>query len=132
MSGLHIALLSLLCVSSSLAHISRAAPAREVNVMPRLHIALHDGFRGNHVVITVDGRVVFDRTGVTTDLRISRADAMDVDVAAASVAVAVNVNPGAIAGAVTVDVAAAPFLAIDVLDGGKLRFTHSAQPFAYM
>jgi hypothetical protein len=100
--------------------------------MPRIHIALHDGFRGNHVVITVDGNVVFDRNGVRTDLRISRADAIDVDVAAASVAVAVNVDPGAIAGAVTVDVAATPFLAIDLLDGGKLRFTHSAEPFAYM
>jgi hypothetical protein len=99
--------------------------------MPKLHIALHDGFRGNHVVIAVDGNVVFDRSGVTTDLRISRADAIDVDVTAASVTVAVNVDPGAIAGTVTVDVAAAPFLAIELLEGG-VRFIHSVEPFRYM
>lgn len=100
--------------------------------MPRIHIALHDGFRGNHVVITVNGNVAFDRSAVKTDLRISRADAIDVDVDAASVKVAVRVDPGAITGAVTVEVAATPFLAIDLLDGGKLRFTPSAEPFAYM
>ena len=99
--------------------------------MARLHIALHDGFQGNHVVITVDGNIVFDRSGVTTDLRISRADAIDVDVAAASAEVAVTVNPGAIAGAVTVDIAEAPFLAIDLTEG-QLRFTHSREPFAYL
>jgi len=98
--------------------------------MPKLHIALHDGFRGNHVVITVDGKVVFDRTGVKTDLRISRADAIDVDVAAASAAVVVNVD--AVTDTLTVEVAATPFLAIDLVDGGKLRFTRSAEPFRYM
>jgi hypothetical protein len=100
--------------------------------MPRLHIALHDGFRGNHVTITVDGNVVYDRSGVATDLRISRADAVDVDVAATSVAVAVDVDAGAIAGAVTVDLSAAPYVAIDLMDGGKLRFTHSGEAFAYL
>ncbi len=47
-----------------------------------LHIALHDGFQRRHVVIVVDGRTVFDRAGVTTDLRISRADAVDIEVTA--------------------------------------------------
>jgi len=125
-------LLALLCVSGGLAGIGRVAPAAEVHVMPKLHIALHDGFRGNHVVITVDGNVVFNRTGVKTDLRISRADAIDVDVAAASAAVAVNVDSGAVADTQTVEVAATPFLAIDLLDGGKLRFPRSAEPFRYM
>ena len=56
----YVALLALLCVSGGLAGIGRVAPAAEVHVMPKLHIALHDGFRGNHVVITVDGNVVFN------------------------------------------------------------------------
>jgi membrane-associated protease RseP (regulator of RpoE activity) len=132
MSRLFILLLSLLCVSGGVANIGRAAPAREVHGMSRLHIALHDGFRGNHVVIAVDKKVVFDRTGVTTDLRISRADAIDVDVAAPSAVVAVSVNPGAFAGEVTVDVAKTPFLAVDLLDRGDLRFNQSAEPFAYL
>jgi hypothetical protein len=33
---------------------------------------------------------------------------------------------------VIVDVAKTPFLAIDLLDRRDLRFTHSAEPFAYM
>jgi hypothetical protein len=48
--------------------------------MHPLHFALHDGFQRHHVTIRVDGKVVFDRDGITTDLRISRADAADVEV----------------------------------------------------
>ncbi|MGE0259309.1 MAG: hypothetical protein AB7H71_08630 [Alphaproteobacteria bacterium] len=99
--------------------------------MHPLHIALHDGFQGNHVRISVDGQTVFDRAGVRTDLRISRADAVDVSAPAQHVRIEVTVDPGGVAGATEVDAAATPYVAID-LAGSGIQFKLSADPFAYL
>jgi uncharacterized protein (DUF2345 family) len=99
--------------------------------MHPLHIALHDGFQGQHVRISVNGQSVFDRAGVRTDLRISRADAVDVIAPAQHVRIEATVDPGGVSGATEVDVVATPHVAIDCA-GSSLRFTPSAEPFAYM
>ena len=99
--------------------------------MHPLHIALQDGFQGQHVRISVNGQSVFDRPGVTTDLRISRADAVDVSAPAQRVRIEATVDPGGVSGATEVDVVATPHVAIDFV-GGSLRFKVSAEPFAYM
>jgi hypothetical protein len=105
--------------------------------MPRLHIALHDGFRGDRVVIAVDGRVVFDRPGVKTDLRISRADAVNADTVGQRAVVAVTVEPGQAQeppaqGSVKVDVSATPFLGVDRRPDGGLSFKPASETFAYL
>jgi hypothetical protein len=99
--------------------------------MHPLHIALQDGFRQHSVAITVDGRDVYNKSGVTTDLRISRADAVDVEVAQPRVRIEVVVDPGNIRAAWDHDAQAAPYLAIS-LEGGRLRFTASQEPFRYL
>ena len=99
--------------------------------MHSLHIALQDGFRENSVTITVDGRTVYDKHGVVTDLRISRADSVDIEGVAAKVQVAVLVNPGNITATWDHDAQAAPYLAIS-LEGGQLRFTASQESFRYL
>ena len=48
--------------------------------MATLGIELQDGFEGDEVVCTVDGREVLRRSAVRTDLRISRADSVEVQV----------------------------------------------------
>jgi hypothetical protein len=45
-----------------------------------LRIELQDGFDDDEVICTLDGREVARRAGVQTDLRISRADAIPLDV----------------------------------------------------
>jgi hypothetical protein len=105
-----------------------AAPHPGADVM---HIALHDGFAGHTVAVKVDGREVYRRAGVTTDLRISRADAFDVETAAPLAEVEVTVEPGGLHAAIRLDVAATPYLAVD-LKPGMLRFTPAHEPFRYM
>jgi hypothetical protein len=46
----------------------------------KLHIKLRDGFSNNTVSITVNGKEVYRKSGVTTDLTISFADAVEVPV----------------------------------------------------
>ncbi len=99
--------------------------------MHPLHIALQDGFRQNSVAITVDGRTVYNKSGVTTDLRISRADAVDVELPQATARIGVAVGPGNITATRDHDAQAAPYLAIS-LEGGRLLFTTSREPFRYL
>src|SRR5262249_2461693 len=97
-----------------------------------LHIALHDGFGGQHVRISVNGQTVFDRSGVKTDLRISRADAVDTRAPARTVKVRVTVDPGGISGETTVDVVSTPYLGVDLQPDRTLRWRPSAEPFRYL
>lgn len=96
-----------------------------------MHIALHDGFTGQTVTVMVDGRQVYRRADVRTDLRISRADAFDTGAAGPTAEVEVTVEPGGMAAATRLDPTATPYLAID-LRGGTIHFTRSATPFFYM
>jgi len=96
-----------------------------------VHIALRDGFAGQTVTIAVDKREVYRRAEVRTDLRISRADAFDTDVVGPRAEIEVTVEPGGHRAATRVDVAATPYLAIDVKDG-TLRLSPSAERFVYM
>jgi hypothetical protein len=96
-----------------------------------LHIALHDGFSGQTVRVAVDGREVYRRAGVRTDLRISRADAFDTETAGPVAEVEVTVEPGGQQAAIRLDLNITPYLAID-LKGSALRLTPSAEPFHYM
>lgn len=47
--------------------------------MPRLEIALEEGFEGDRVVVTVDGDVVFDEPAVRTRHQIGLAASFAVD-----------------------------------------------------
>jgi len=96
-----------------------------------LHFALHDGFTGQTVAISAEGREVYRRADVRTDLRISRADAFDVQVAGPRVTVAVAVEPGGLHATAEIDVAATPYVAVD-LQSGAIRIKPSDEPFHYM
>ena len=98
--------------------------------MATLHIALHDGFAGDAVVVAVDGQEVFNRSGVKTDLRISRADAVDTETHNGAATVQVSAR-GRTAQA-TVDAAATPYVAVDLGPDGQPAIRASAEPFAYL
>ena len=48
--------------------------------MPKLTIALEEGFASVHVVVSVNGEVRFERADVTTRLQIGLADTVEIDV----------------------------------------------------
>ena len=59
-----------------------------------LRVRLGEGFQNNTVSVRVDGKQVYQRSGVSTDWTISRADAVDVQTAADSVQLEVSVDGG--------------------------------------
>lgn len=98
--------------------------------MHPLQVALHEGFRDAEVTVTVAGVKVYHQKGVTTDLSISRADAVDVK-APAQALVAVAVEPGGRRGSITVDTRSFPFLAVSVVNG-QVVFQPSREMFRYL
>jgi hypothetical protein len=96
----------------------------------RLHVILRDGFCGHAVVIAVDRRKVYQRSGVTTDPTILRADALDLAVGAKRIRVLVSVIPGYYAASVDLDVSRHPHLAISLIGEGTVSFEISAHGFS--
>lgn len=95
-----------------------------------LHIALRDGFRGHTVVIAVDGREVYRRSGVTTDRKRARADAFHVATASAAAHIAVSVTPGERAAFMRFDVSRYPNVAIGLVGKGTVSFEPSGSTVA--
>lgn len=96
-----------------------------------LHIALQDGFRNDTVVVRVNQREVYRRTGVSTNLAISRADAFEVEVEEGAVRVEVELPGRNRSGAVSLEPAQTPYLAVEIAPEGSLLLTPSAEPFRY-
>lgn len=90
--------------------------------MTTLHISLDDGFNGQSVAILVNGRLVCNKPGVTTDLRTSRAAALDTDVEGTLAHVAVVVEPDGLQASVDVDSMVTPYLCIDIAPQGAIAF----------
>ena len=100
--------------------------------MKKLHIALQDGFRGDSVIIKVDGQTVFEKTGLTTNLTISYADAVDVPVSTATVTLNITVTSRGQAVQRTLNVMETPYLAVSLSENGMLQLTPSKDMFHYM
>jgi len=82
----------------------------------KLRIRLRDGFRDQTVIITLDGKEIYRKSGVTTDLSISYADAVEASTDAAPVTLAVRVENGAVASA-DIDPRQTPFVDVWIADG---------------
>ena len=76
----------------------------------KLNIKLRDGFNDNDVSIKVDGRDVYEKSGVTSDATISFADSTDIETDDQEVKVEVTVEDET--RAKTINVKATPFLEI--------------------
>jgi hypothetical protein len=100
--------------------------------MHTLHIALHDGFQGHTVAIKVDGREVYNKTSVTTNVTISRADAFDVEVGSNKARIEVSIEPGERKGSTEIDVTQHPFVAVSLVNNESIFFQPSKKLFRYM
>ena len=93
-----------------------------------LHLVLRDGFRGHAVVVTMNDRIVYHATSVTTDGQTARAAAVDVPSMVPIGRLAVAVTPGSLASTV-IDLAKHPHIAISLVGAGTLAFERSSVPF---
>ncbi|MCF7764827.1 MAG: hypothetical protein K9N62_14240 [Verrucomicrobia bacterium] len=91
----------------------------------KLHIKLREGFRDNSVLIRVNGKEVYRKSGVSTDLTISYADALEVDVKQPVVSLEVTVEGGA-QGSREVRVGETSFVEVWIMDG-RLEWRTSAE-----
>lgn len=100
--------------------------------MNLLHIALHDGFRGHTVIITVNGDEVYRKSGVTTDLTISRADGFDTKVGSDKARLEVTAEPNHHKGTAEINISEYPYVAVSLVEGGRVSFERSKETFRYM
>ena len=122
----------LLAMCGPACHTADRPAASASQPMNMLHIALHEGFTDHTVNIRVNGREVYRKSGVKTDLAISRADAVDVDAGSAKAMVEVTVEPGGSHKSVEVDVSATPNLGVSREKDGQLTFVVQRDIFRYM
>jgi hypothetical protein len=94
-----------------------------------MHLVLRDGFRGHSVVITLNGRRVYEAAGVTTDPVTVRAGAIAVRVPVRTARVGVAVTPGNLGGAFDVDTIVYPHVAVSLVGDSTLAFETSRVPF---
>ena len=92
-------------------------------------VVLCEGFRGHSVLITLNGRRVFEAADVTTDPLTARAGAAALSAVTRVARLAVSVTPGPLAAAADVDVAKYPYVAISLVGEGTVAFETSAVPF---
>lgn len=98
--------------------------------MSSLHIDLQDGFAGDTVAIQLNGREVYRKDGVRTDLRISRADGIDVETPDAPATVEVQARSRS--ASASIDPARTPYLAVNLDAEGRPLLRPSTEPFAYL
>jgi len=94
-----------------------------------MHLVLRDGFHGHSVIITMNGKRVYEAAGVTTDPVTVRAGAVALRVPVRRARVGVSVTPGDLAGAFDVDITVHPHVAISLVGDGTLAFETSRVPF---
>ena len=85
--------------------------------MATLAIHLQDGFSGDTVVVSVDGEEIARREGVTTDLRLSRADVVEIEVADGESTVAVALPERGLSAELALPLAGEVAVAANVREG---------------
>ena len=98
--------------------------------MPLLHIAFQDGFTGERVAATVNGRVVFTRDELHTRTQIGFAASTEFDVPSGDTTVGVTV--GSITRQFSVPVTRNVYLGVSRAPDGDITSRVSEQPFGYL
>ncbi len=98
--------------------------------MPRLHIALQNGFTGVPVTIVVDGREVYRKDDVRTRTQIGLADSVELE--HASGPVAIDVTAGEASGSARATVSGDLYVSLSVSPEKTIVHKSSSTPFRYM
>jgi hypothetical protein len=98
--------------------------------MPRLHIALQEGFAGDPVSINVDGREIYRKASVRTRTQIGLADSVETTHDKGSTTIEIHARDSAATIMPTLD--GDLFLAVSLSPDGRIVHRSSAEPFRYM
>src|SRR3982751_6654979 len=93
------------------------APHAQEDSMQTLHVALQDGFKNDSVAVTVNGKEVYRKSGVTTNLSVSLADQFEAPVEGHTVRVDVTVSSKGLSQSAEVQVKETPYIAVSFNNG---------------
>jgi len=100
--------------------------------MPTLHTALQEGFADDEVILRIDGREVFHKTGVKTRLQIGLAATHEEPVNSGPVSVEVELPARKLTRTLPMVVTEDLFLGVSLEPVGTLRHVVSREPFGYV
>lgn len=100
--------------------------------MPRLHIALQEGFMNDTVSIRINGEKVFHKEAVTTRLQIGLADTLEFDTPQGSVNVEIDLPLRHLSESTALNISTTVYLGISILPEGRISFNTSHEPFGYL
>jgi hypothetical protein len=98
--------------------------------MPRLHIALQEGFAGEPVTISIDGHEVYRKDEVLTRTQIGLADSVETthDPGTATIEIRARNTTATITPTITGDL----FVGVSLSTDGRIVHRSSSQQFRYM
>jgi hypothetical protein len=101
--------------------------------MPRVHVALQEGFQNDTVTVQLAGREVYRKSGVSTRMQIGLADKFDLDVTPGPAELHVEVPSRNAARSVPLTVPADGelFVGISLSHQGAVTSQVSDEPFRY-
>jgi hypothetical protein len=98
--------------------------------MPLLHIALQEGFTGEPVTISVDGREIYRKDHVRTMTQIGRADDVETTHPARPVSIVVTARGTSLT--IAQPLTADTFVGISMTHDGRITHRVSQEAFRYM
>ena len=106
-------------------------PAASSEILAMLHVALQEGFDADSVLVRLNDKPIYENSDVTTDLRISRADVVEVPLGDGPLRLSVSLPDRDISGSVVVQGKSTVYVGVSVT-GDLVEFTVSDEPFGYM
>jgi hypothetical protein len=104
---------------------SRAAGEKTELQVPDIQVYLTDGFANDHVVVSVDGRTIFDQAGITTKKMIGLAEELSaVPVPAGKASVEVKLPEKNLSATFEVDLSKGSHVPVTLQDG---QLTHKVR-----
>ena len=98
--------------------------------MADLRIALQDGFEGDTVVVTVNGKEVFKQEDIKTKRQIGKAASFEVKVEEGSANVQVSLPLKNLSETIVCKVSGEAYLGVSLVEG-KIEHKVSSEPFRY-
>ena len=99
--------------------------------MALLHIALHEGFNDDTVMILVNSKEVFNKPNVKTKLQIGYADSIEVNIQEVSVNVKVILPLRNLSESIDLQVSTSVYLGVSA-SPGRINYRISHNPFGYI
>lgn len=101
--------------------------------MNSLNVDLQDGFNNDLVIIRVNEQEIFHKKGVQTNLLLSYADAVEVEVPEGIIKVETILPSKKLSKTIDLQISAQVYLGISIQEGGEgIQYRVSNEPFGYM